>query len=143
MIHYSNTNFIMLHNLSLKDFQKWIGYVDVKSAPVHFYVQRESSFSTLSIPILFFSYFWEVTNHFLNFLKSRRRNESHLSFPDPWNEWTSPTLDYFISDIKFHLCFSGFKKSGRITQPSVVRKISKINFMCRVKTFPLASREIT
>ncbi|XP_046646007.1 uncharacterized protein LOC124336299 [Daphnia pulicaria] len=26
-------------------FQIWIGYVDVKSAPVHFYVQRNSSFS--------------------------------------------------------------------------------------------------
>jgi hypothetical protein len=28
-----------------KGFQIWIGYVDVKSAPVHFYVQRNSSFS--------------------------------------------------------------------------------------------------
>jgi hypothetical protein len=30
--------------LSSKDFQKWIGYDDVKSAPVHFYVQRNSKF---------------------------------------------------------------------------------------------------
>jgi hypothetical protein len=30
----------------LKDKQKWIGYADVKSAPVHFYVQRNATFST-------------------------------------------------------------------------------------------------
>ncbi|XP_046456611.1 uncharacterized protein LOC124203801 [Daphnia pulex] len=34
-------------------FQKWIGYVDVKSAPVHFYVQRSTSFSTVNTPIKF------------------------------------------------------------------------------------------
>ncbi|XP_046638032.1 uncharacterized protein LOC124316249 [Daphnia pulicaria] len=34
-------------------FQKWIGYVDVKSAPVHFYVQRNSNFNTQSTPIPF------------------------------------------------------------------------------------------
>ncbi|XP_046641578.1 uncharacterized protein LOC124326902 [Daphnia pulicaria] len=33
--------------------QKWIGYADVKSAPVHFYVQRNFSFSTKNIPIPF------------------------------------------------------------------------------------------
>jgi hypothetical protein len=38
--------------MSLKDFQKWIGYADVKSTPVHFYVQRNSSLSTKS-PIPF------------------------------------------------------------------------------------------
>jgi hypothetical protein len=35
----------------LTDKQKWIGYADVKSAPVHFYVQRNSSFSTYGPPI--------------------------------------------------------------------------------------------
>ncbi len=35
------------------DKQKWIGYVDVKSAPVHFYVQRNSSFNTTGTPIPF------------------------------------------------------------------------------------------
>jgi hypothetical protein len=39
--------------ISSKDFQKWIGFTDVKSAPVHFYVQRESSFSTTGTPIPF------------------------------------------------------------------------------------------
>jgi hypothetical protein len=34
-------------------FQKWIGYVDVKSAPVYFYVQRNSKFSTQNTPIPF------------------------------------------------------------------------------------------
>ncbi|XP_046645819.1 uncharacterized protein LOC124336165 [Daphnia pulicaria] len=34
-------------------FQKWIGYVDVKSAPVHFYVQRNYSFYTQDTPIPF------------------------------------------------------------------------------------------
>ena len=36
-----------------KGFQKWIGYTDVKSAPVHFYVQRNSSFSEKGTPIPF------------------------------------------------------------------------------------------
>ncbi|EFX82610.1 C1qdc1 protein [Daphnia pulex] len=35
------------------DKQKWIGYADVKSAPVHFYVQRNSSFSRENTPIPF------------------------------------------------------------------------------------------
>ncbi|XP_046645807.1 uncharacterized protein LOC124336159 [Daphnia pulicaria] len=34
-------------------FQKFIGYADVKSAPVHFYVQRNSSFYTKDTPIPF------------------------------------------------------------------------------------------
>ncbi|EFX82867.1 hypothetical protein DAPPUDRAFT_316307 [Daphnia pulex] len=50
-------------------FQKWIGYADVKSAPVHFYVQRNSSFSDEFTPIPFqlalcmaeckFTHLWE------------------------------------------------------------------------------------
>ena len=32
-------------------FQKWIGFVDVKSAPVHFFVQRNSTFNTTNTPI--------------------------------------------------------------------------------------------
>jgi hypothetical protein len=35
------------------DTQKWIGYVDVKSAPVHFYVQRNYDFNTTKTPIPF------------------------------------------------------------------------------------------
>ena len=35
------------------ELQKWIGYADVKSAPVHFYVQRSSPFIKKSIPIPF------------------------------------------------------------------------------------------
>jgi hypothetical protein len=35
------------------DKQKWIGYADVKSAPVHFYVTRNSSISTEGNPIPF------------------------------------------------------------------------------------------
>jgi hypothetical protein len=37
----------------LTDKQKWIGFNDVKSTPVHFYVQRNSSFSTSGTPIPF------------------------------------------------------------------------------------------
>jgi hypothetical protein len=37
----------------LTDKQKWIGYADVKSAPVHFYVQRNSNFNTERIPVPF------------------------------------------------------------------------------------------
>ncbi|EFX82585.1 hypothetical protein DAPPUDRAFT_240816 [Daphnia pulex] len=37
----------------MKEKQKWIGYADVKSAPVHFYVQRNSSFNTKSTPLPF------------------------------------------------------------------------------------------
>jgi hypothetical protein len=36
-----------------KDKQKWIGYTDVKSANVHFYVQRNSTFHIESNPITF------------------------------------------------------------------------------------------
>jgi hypothetical protein len=39
--------------ISSKDFQKWIGYVDVKSVPVYFYVQRNSIFNTITTPIPF------------------------------------------------------------------------------------------
>ncbi len=39
--------------LLFTDKQKWIGYADVKSEPVHFYVQRNSSFSTIGTPISF------------------------------------------------------------------------------------------
>jgi hypothetical protein len=35
------------------DKQKWIGYADVKSAPVHFYVQKSSSFNKTATPIPF------------------------------------------------------------------------------------------
>ena len=47
--------FILFINFTIlaKGFQKWIGYVDVKSAPVHFYVQRNSSFNTVYTPIPF------------------------------------------------------------------------------------------
>ncbi|XP_046459405.1 uncharacterized protein LOC124205886 isoform X2 [Daphnia pulex] len=31
-----------------QNLQKWIGYADVKSAPVHFYVQRNSSFNSIA-----------------------------------------------------------------------------------------------
>jgi hypothetical protein len=37
----------------LKEKQKWIGYADVKSAPVHFHVQRNFEFNTKSTPIPF------------------------------------------------------------------------------------------
>jgi hypothetical protein len=37
----------------LTDKQKWIGYNDVKSASVHFYVQRSYSFNTTLTPIPF------------------------------------------------------------------------------------------
>ncbi|KAK4010431.1 hypothetical protein OUZ56_019575 [Daphnia magna] len=34
-------------------FQRWIGYADLKSAPIYFYVTRYSSFSRLNTPIAF------------------------------------------------------------------------------------------
>jgi hypothetical protein len=50
----------MNYFISSKDFQKWIGFTDVKSAPVHFYVQREYSTPSLTVaPITFQS---EVVN---------------------------------------------------------------------------------
>ncbi|KAI9563668.1 hypothetical protein GHT06_011132 [Daphnia sinensis] len=36
-----------------EDFQKFIGYSDVKSAPTYFYVQKNASFSTVNVPIPF------------------------------------------------------------------------------------------
>jgi hypothetical protein len=49
-------NFIcycLSHSFVCTDKQKWIGYADVKSVPVIFYVQRNSSFSTFGTPIPF------------------------------------------------------------------------------------------
>jgi hypothetical protein len=40
-------------NLLFTEKQKWIGYADVKSTPVHFYVQKNSYFVTEGSPILF------------------------------------------------------------------------------------------
>ena len=37
----------------LTDLEKWIGYANVKSAPVHFYVQRNTNFNTVRTPITF------------------------------------------------------------------------------------------
>jgi len=34
-------------------FQKWIGYDDIKSVPTYFYVQRNTAFSTINVPIPF------------------------------------------------------------------------------------------
>ena len=47
---FSIFNFIILYG---KGYQKWIGYADVQSVPVYFYVQRNSNFATLSTPIPF------------------------------------------------------------------------------------------
>lgn len=33
--------------------QRWIGYADIKSAPIYFYVQRNTPFTTANIPIPF------------------------------------------------------------------------------------------
>ncbi len=47
-------NYIIFNSIiKWKDFQKFIGYADVKSTPVHFYVQRNSSFDTKFTPIPF------------------------------------------------------------------------------------------
>jgi hypothetical protein len=52
-LNYLNIYYLNL-TISLKDFQKWIGYADVKSAPVHFYVKRNSTFfSPVGTPIPF------------------------------------------------------------------------------------------
>jgi hypothetical protein len=40
-------------HIQFKDFQKWIGYADVKSEPVHFYAQRNSNYNTTRTPIPF------------------------------------------------------------------------------------------
>jgi hypothetical protein len=42
-----------LSSSSLTDTEKWIGYADVKSAPVHFYAKRSTNFNTIGTPILF------------------------------------------------------------------------------------------
>jgi hypothetical protein len=45
--------YCLSHSFVCTDKQKWIGYVDVKSAPVHFYVQRNSDFNQTETPIPF------------------------------------------------------------------------------------------
>jgi hypothetical protein len=44
--------YVLFYNWST-GFQKWIGYAGMKSVPVHFYVQRSSSFNSTGIPISF------------------------------------------------------------------------------------------
>jgi hypothetical protein len=54
MVRHVLISFVIVHlNLLFTDKQKWIGYPDVKSAPVHFYVQRNSNFNTTGTPIPF------------------------------------------------------------------------------------------
>jgi hypothetical protein len=54
MVRHVLISFVIVHLILLfTDKQKWIGYVDVKSAPVHFYVQRNSYFDTKDTPIPF------------------------------------------------------------------------------------------
>jgi hypothetical protein len=45
--------YCLSNNFLFTDKQKWIGYVDVKTTPVHFYVQRKSNFKTEGTPITF------------------------------------------------------------------------------------------
>jgi hypothetical protein len=52
-VYWLLANCLFNYYFLFKETQKWIGYADVKSAPVHFYVQRNSSFSTKNTPIPF------------------------------------------------------------------------------------------
>jgi hypothetical protein len=52
-IHVIGYNWLSINSFVLSDKQKWIGYADVKSAPVHFYVQRNSTFYTHTTPVPF------------------------------------------------------------------------------------------
>jgi hypothetical protein len=45
--------YCLSHSFVCTDKQNWIGYVDVKSAPVHFYVQRNNDFYIKLTPIPF------------------------------------------------------------------------------------------
>ena len=47
------TNGIMQQPNYFSGFQTWIGYVDVKSSPVYFYVQRNADFNATNTPITF------------------------------------------------------------------------------------------
>jgi hypothetical protein len=51
MFSFLRMKFLCFYYLTNTD--KWIGYVDVKSAPVHFYAQRNSHFTTTGTPIPF------------------------------------------------------------------------------------------
>jgi hypothetical protein len=51
---FFSCNYLLFNSIiNEKGFQKWIGYADVKSAPVHFYVQRNYDFRTANSPIPF------------------------------------------------------------------------------------------
>ncbi len=50
---FSFTCYCSSKSFLFTDKQKWIGYADVKSAPVHFYVQRNSKFNKTETPIPF------------------------------------------------------------------------------------------
>ncbi|EFX82829.1 hypothetical protein DAPPUDRAFT_316370 [Daphnia pulex] len=63
-------------------FQKWIGYADVKSAPVHFDVQRNSSFNTTGTPIPF-------SFEFQNGL------ENNIGVASPTTQLCLPSTEYY------------------------------------------------
>ena len=46
-------NFVFFNISFITGFQKWIGYGDVKSLPVYFYVQRSTGFNTTNTSITF------------------------------------------------------------------------------------------
>jgi hypothetical protein len=102
------------------DKQKWIGYADVKSAPVHFYVQRNSSFDTTNTPISF---------------SSARVNEGN-AISLPTGKFTSPrtgTYFFFFTGVATFPVSAGHVQLGLYLNGGQIGKgvIEKSNVLLR------------
>jgi hypothetical protein len=105
------------------DKQKWIGYVDVKSAPVHFYVQRNSSISTEGTPIPFE---FAVVNEG----NAMDLNTGKFTAPRPGIYFFSfaGTARLYTSSFHSHIYLNGNHIGSSYVQGNNVDKYSQMSF---------------
>ncbi|EFX82669.1 C1q and tumor necrosis factor-related protein-like protein 2 [Daphnia pulex] len=107
-------------NANQNDKQKWIGYADVKSAPVHFYVQRNSSFNTTETPIPF------VLAR-VNEGNAMNLTSGIFTAPRPGTYFFSFTGTSFISSSSFYQFFSILYLNGNLIGRSYVYEDRGVN----------------
>ncbi len=114
--------------LLFTDKQKWIGYADVKSAPVHFYVQRNSSFNTTETPIPF------VLAR-VNEGNAMNLTSGIFTAPRPGTYFFSFTGTSFISSSSFYQFFSILYLNGNLIGRSYVYEDRGVNRKHSLLTF--------